>query len=93
MDISKKLDIAIQMASALSAAHEAGIIHRDIKPENIIVRPDGYIKVLDFGISKLTEEHKPIEADTKGPTRPMIKTENRNDHRDGSLYVTRASQR
>ena len=49
------LDIAIQITSALSAAHLAGIIHRDIKPENIMLRHDGYVKVLDFGLAKLTE--------------------------------------
>ena len=52
---SRILDIAIQAASGLMAAHEAGIIHRDIKPENIMVRPDGYVKILDFGLAKLTE--------------------------------------
>ncbi len=50
------LDIAIQAASALAAAHESGVVHRDIKPENIMWRPDGYVKVLDFGIAKLTEQ-------------------------------------
>src|SRR6476646_1564522 len=50
------LEIAVQVASALAAAHEAGVVPRDIKPENIMLRPDGYAKVLDFGIAKLTEQ-------------------------------------
>jgi serine/threonine protein kinase/Tfp pilus assembly protein PilF len=50
------LEIAVQVTSALNAAHEAGVVHRDIKPENIMLRPDGYVKVLDFGIAKLTGE-------------------------------------
>ena len=55
MQLSEAVDVAIQVASALAAAHQAGIVHRDIKPENIMLRPDGYVKVLDFGIAKLAE--------------------------------------
>jgi serine/threonine protein kinase/formylglycine-generating enzyme required for sulfatase activity len=55
MSLGEALDVATQIAAALAAAHAAGIAHRDIKPENIMARPDGLIKVLDFGLAKLTE--------------------------------------
>jgi serine/threonine protein kinase/Flp pilus assembly protein TadD len=56
MGLNEAIDVAIQVATALAAAHQAGIVHRDIKPENIMLRPDGYVKVLDFGIAKLAEQ-------------------------------------
>jgi serine/threonine protein kinase/tricorn protease-like protein len=55
LDLTEILTISIQIADALSSAHKAGIVHRDIKPENIMIRPDGYVKVLDFGLAKLSE--------------------------------------
>src|SRR5438552_9289030 len=59
IEVSEAVDVAIQVASALAAAHEAGIVHRDINPGNIMLRPDGYVKVLDFGIAKLAEQEAP----------------------------------
>ncbi|MCA1620534.1 MAG: serine/threonine-protein kinase [Acidobacteria bacterium] len=72
MKLREVLDVAIQGASALAAAHQAGIVHRDIKPENIMVRTDGYVKALDFGLAKLTEQR--ATDDPEAPTAALVKT-------------------
>ena len=66
LNAGEVLDFAIGVASALAAAHDAGIIHRDIKPENIMVRPDGYVKVLDFGLAKLAEPESALQDSSTG---------------------------
>src|SRR5437899_5513683 len=69
--VGQTLDVGVQVASALAAAHQAGIIHRDIKPENTMVRNDGNVKVRAFGLAKLTE---PKTIETAAPTLPQVET-------------------
>src|ERR1041384_1578043 len=64
MKLGDVLDIAIQVADALTAAHETGIVSLQIKPENIVIRPEGYVKILDFGLAKPTERHKGLTHTT-----------------------------
>jgi serine/threonine protein kinase len=73
LTIRESLDIAIQVAAALSTAHAAGIVHRDIKPENVMLRPDEFVKVLDFGLAKLA----PAALETAGGerTHTVLKTD------------------
>ena len=64
LELKEAVNIALQVGSALVAAHSSGIIHRDIKPENIMIHRDGHIKVLDFGLAKLTTESVSMDATT-----------------------------
>jgi serine/threonine protein kinase len=75
LTLDEILDIAIQIGNALAAAHAAGIVHRDIKPENIMILPDGYVKVLDFGLAKLTNLEKTLQSSPDAPTASVIHTQ------------------
>src|SRR5437016_1283319 len=75
LKLTESLDIATQIASALAAAHAAGIVHRDIKPENVMLRHDGIVKVLDFGLAKLTAPASSDSIDNEAPTLANVKTD------------------
>ena len=75
LEPDESLEIAIQCCNALQAAHNAGIAHRDIKPENIMLRPDGYIKILDFGLAKLTEQISPDTDGYETPAKSVFETQ------------------
>jgi serine/threonine-protein kinase len=69
------LDVAIQIVGALNAAHEAGITHRDLKPENVMVRRDDIVKVLDFGLAKMTAPSSSTDIDSEAGTKVFVQTE------------------
>jgi serine/threonine protein kinase len=74
VSLTDALEIGIQIANALSSAHAAGIVHRDIKPENIMILPDGYVKVLDFGLAKMTGAYNQLGQNPEASTASLLHT-------------------
>ena len=91
MDLREALDVVIQVAGALAAAHAAGIIHRDIKPENIMLRPDGYVKILDFGLAKAIS-NRPGSPVSDPESTTLVKMETEPGALIGTVYYMAPEQ-
>ena len=74
LPLTEVLEIGVQVAAALSAAHAARVVHRDVKPENLMVRPDGYVKILDFGLAKPVVQGPAAESDADSFARALVDT-------------------
>ncbi len=84
LPVRKAVDVAVQMAKALAAAHEKGIVHRDLKPENVFITKDDRVKILDFGLAKLSRREEAAGRDGVRPDRGGRRV------RDGRIHVARA---
>src|SRR5262249_6853242 len=92
MRLNEALKLSVQMADALAAAHGAGIVHRDLKPANVMMSENGLVKILDFGLAKLTERAESAEPDAK-TLQSGSHSQTEEGTRDGLLHVNRASRR
>src|SRR5262249_17914336 len=72
LSLQKTIDYAIQIARGLAAAHEKGVVHRDLKPENVFITTDDRVKILDFGLAKLTQSDPATNAASALPTTPIF---------------------